>query len=255
MCADDFGANEAASDAIIDLGRRHAISATSCLVCAPVAGRYAARLQTAAPDVSIGLHLDLTEFAPDAIRATLHRWLLNSLVLRGVDRLAVLAEIRSQMRRFEELFGAPPAYIDGHCHVHQLPGVREPLLQEMTRRYGRAAAVRSTCIATRTGVKAWIIQELGGRAMRAQIARAGLQANTDFAGAYDFSVTQPFEQRMEHWLRRLHDNGMLMCHPELPPDEATPRNAREAEYRFLASPAWTEMRSKFNIRLQPFRGN
>jgi len=159
------------------------------------------------------------------------------------------------MQKFDELFGAPPAYVDGHCHVHQLPGVREPLLEEMTGRYGRAAAVRSTCIAGRKGVKAWIIQELGGRAMRPLIARAALLTNADFAGAYDFTVKVPFERRMEIWLQRLHANGMVMCHPEMPADAPDPRNARQAEYRFLASPAWTDMRNRFNLRLQPFRGN
>ena len=255
VCADDFGANDAASNAIIDLGQRQAISATSCLVHAPAAATHASRLRVAAPAVSIGLHLDLTQFVPGSIRATLHRWLLRGLVLRNADRAQVLAEIRRQLQRFEELFARPPAYVDGHCHVHQLPGVREPLLREIAARYGRSVAIRSTCVAGRRGLKAWIIQELGGRAMRRQIARAELHANTDFAGVYDFSRSQPFERRMEYWLRRLHDGGMLMCHPEMPVAAAEPGCAREDEYRFLASPAWSEMRARHGILLEPFRGS
>jgi chitin disaccharide deacetylase len=252
VCADDFGANEPASNAIIELARRSAISATSCLVYAPAAATHASRLKAQAPAVSIGLHLDLTEFAPDSIRATLHRWLLTGFVLRNIDRAGALSEIRRQMQRFEDLFEAPPAYIDGHRHVHQIPGIREPLLQEMSDRYGRSVAIRSTCVCEHTGAKSRFIQELGGRATRALIARAGMHCNADFAGVYGFSTDRPFESRMENWLRHLRDGGMLMCHPELPRQLERPLNARAAEYRFFASPAWPRMLAAQNVRLQPF---
>ena len=252
VCADDFGANEPASDAIIDLARRQAISATSCLVHAPAAATHASRLKATAARISIGLHLDLTEFAPEQIRATLNHWLLSGLVLRNIDRAKVLSEIRNQMRLFEELFAAPPAYVDGHCHVHQIPGVREPLLQELAGRYGHSVAIRSTWVGEHRGAKSRIIQELGGRTLRALIARAGMHSNTDFAGAYDFSTGRPFQSRMQNWLRDLRDGGMVMCHPELPLQAGPRREAREAEYRFLASPAWLQMLSDQNILLQPF---
>jgi predicted glycoside hydrolase/deacetylase ChbG (UPF0249 family) len=209
-------------------------------------------LKSAASAVSIGLHLDLTEFAPAAVRSTLHRWLFAGFVLRNIDRSNVLAEIKRQLQRFEELFASPPAYIDGHCHVHQIPGIREPLLQEMTDRYGRSVAIRSTWSCEQTGAKSRFIQELGGRSLRALIARAGLHSNSDFAGAYDFSTDRPYPMRMEAWLRPLHDGGMVMCHPELPLRAGIPGNGREAEYCFLASSAWSGMLSDQKIVLRPF---
>jgi predicted glycoside hydrolase/deacetylase ChbG (UPF0249 family) len=254
VCADDFGASEPASDAIIELALLGAISAASCLVHAPAAASHAPRLKAAAAAVSIGLHLDLTEFAPEAIRASLNRWLFAGFVLRNIDRSAVLAEIKRQMQRFEEMFAMPPAHIDGHCHIHQIPGIREPLLQEISHRYGHSAAIRSTWSAERRGAKSRFIQELGGRTLRTLIARAGMRSNSDFAGAYDFSIDPPFESRMENWLRHLRGGGMVMCHPQIPAQAGAARNAREAEYRFLASPAWTDMRLRQNILLQPFGG-
>lgn len=122
----------------------------------------------------------------------------------------------------------------------------------MSDRYGRSVAIRSTWGAEHTGTKSRFIQELGGRTMRALIARAGMHCNADFAGAYDFSTDRPFPSRMDNWLRHLRDGGMVMCHPEYPQHPEHPRNAREAEYCFFASPAWPQMQADQNIRLQPF---
>lgn len=254
LCADDFGANGRASRAIIDLARTGAISATSVLVHAPYAASYGGLLRSNAPQLSIGLHLDLTEFAPDAIRGSLHRWLTRGFLLRRVDQDSVLAEVRSQLARFEDLLGAAPAFVDGHCHVHQIPGVREPLLKELARRYGSAVAVRSTRSSLPANLKSRFIQELGGRTLHALITQSSLRCNNDFAGAYDFKTTPGYETLMQLWLDKLQDGGMIMCHPELPERSGTPHTAREAEYCYLASPAWREQRSRSNVTLQAFTG-
>ena len=38
------------------------------------------------------------------------------------------AEIERQLDAFEAAFGAPPAFVDGHQHVHVLPAIRPALL-------------------------------------------------------------------------------------------------------------------------------
>ncbi len=254
LCADDFGANDAASNAIIDLAHTGAISATSVLVHAPFAARHGRLLKSDAPQLSIGLHLDLTEFAPADIRSTLQRWLTRGFLLRNVDQSAVLAQIRVQLARFEDLMGAAPAFVDGHCHVHQIPGVREPLLRELRQRYATSVAVRSTRSSVPGNLKARFIQELGGRALHALIAQSCLHCNDDFAGAYDFKTKPGFAALMQQWLRGLHDGGLIMCHPELPKRTGLPLSAREAEYCFLASPAWRDLQQRSNVRLQHFTG-
>lgn len=255
LCADDFGANGRASRAIIDLARSGAISATSVLVHAPFAASYGRLLASNAPGLSIGLHLDLTEFAPAAIRSSLHRWLTRGFLLHHVDQTDVLAEIRSQLARFEQIMGAAPAFVDGHCHVHQIPGVREPLLGELSQRYGSAVAVRSTRSSVPASLKARFIQELGGRALHALITDAHLYCNRDFAGAYDFKTSSAYPTLMQHWLTNLQDGGLIMCHPELPERSGKPRTAREAEYCYLASPAWAEQRRSSQVTLQSFKGS
>ena len=254
LCADDFGANGPASRAIIDLARTGAISATSVLVHAPYAASYIGLLTANAPQLSIGLHLDLTEFAPAAIRSSLHRWLTRGFLLRRVHQGSVLTEIRSQLDRFEKLLDAAPAFVDGHCHVHQIPGIREPLMQELSRRYGTTVAIRSTRSSLPANLKARFIQELGGRALHALITQSGMRCNGDFAGAYDFKTTPGYGSLMQRWLEKLHDGGMIMCHPELPERSEAPRNAREQEYCYLASAAWRELRLRSNVTLQAFTG-
>ncbi|MBS0398616.1 MAG: ChbG/HpnK family deacetylase [Proteobacteria bacterium] len=252
LCADDFGASAGASLAILDLARLGAISSTTCLVHAPFIDQFARSLRGLAPDVSIGLHLDLTEFAPASQRDSLRRWLLHGFLLRNISQTRVLDGIRRQLDRFEELFGQAPAFVDGHQHVHQIPGIREPLLEELQQRHGRSVAIRSTCTRGPHGFKGWLIEGLGGRSLRTLVELRALSANTDFAGAYDLRSMSTFSQSMHHWLRTIANGGLIMCHPELPRKRRLPANARQAEYCFLASPAWPELRASLNIQLQPF---
>lgn len=252
LCADDFGASAGASLAILDLARLGAISSTTCLVHAPFIDQFSRSLRGLVPDVSIGLHFDLTEFAPASHRAPLARWLLRGFLLRSIARERVLDGLRRQLDRFEELFGQAPAFVDGHRHVHQIPGIREPLLEELERRHGRSVAIRSTCTRGHHGFKGRLIEELGGRSLRIMVEHRALSANTDFAGAYDLRSMNAFSRSMHNWLSTIASGGLIMCHPELPRKRRMPANARQAEYCFLASPAWSELRASLNIQLQPF---
>lgn len=253
LCADDFGASAAACEAIIELGGMGAISATSALVHGPAIGRYARVLRAGHPGLSIGLHLDLTEFAPAELRASLPRWLLRGFVLRDIDSARVRAEIRRQLLLFENLFGQAPAFADGHCHVHQIPGVREALVVELCARYGRAIAVRSTRSRSFLGIKSRLIAALGGDGLHALLDARRLHTNGDFAGAYDFTTRIDYATRMRGWLRYIADGGLIMCHPERPAGDTHPRTARAAEYRFLSSREWPALLDRSGARLVPFR--
>jgi chitin disaccharide deacetylase len=252
VCADDFGADEAASQAIIELGASQAISAASCLVNAPFCLPLAGALQSKAPRLSLGLHFDLTDYPSLALRAGLAKWLLRGILLRNIDAAAIHAEFSRQLRQFEFLFGAPPDFIDGHRHVHQIPGIREILVAEVFRRYGSRVAVRSTCALRARGPKARLIQSLGGLGLRSLLQRTGLPTNADFAGVYDFSQTPPYAARMAAWIAGIADGGLIMCHPQITRVPFAARNAREAEYVYLSSPEWPALRAANHIQLRPF---
>jgi predicted glycoside hydrolase/deacetylase ChbG (UPF0249 family) len=94
ITADDFGYSPRYDEGILEAARAGAVDAVSVLVRGGAVGSLAQA------KVEIGLHLDISAKRSEAMR-----------------------EAQEQVRRFEELFGAPPAYLDGHHHSHAAPSV------------------------------------------------------------------------------------------------------------------------------------
>ena len=63
---------------------------------------------------------------------------VSTVVLLALRRKLPLAEIRAEIDRqldsFETVMGRRPDYVDGHQHVHGLPGVRDALIEAMAAR-------------------------------------------------------------------------------------------------------------------------
>lgn len=250
VCADDFGITPAATRSILELSHAGAISATSVAVDGTAAAGSATELAGCAR-VSVGLHLALTDDLPGDPRAPLAVWIPRAFATPLRVERAVDAEITRQLDRFEQLLGRPPAYVDGHQHVHQFPGVRDALVATLERRYGRGVALRSTVPRAMRGTKAAIIAGLGGRSLERMAAMRGLAMNRDFAGVYDFTGRVPFPTRMAAWLGSIADGGLVMCHPETDAvSGADP--VRAAEHRYLSSPAWPALLDREGIELVPF---
>ncbi|MEN8181694.1 MAG: ChbG/HpnK family deacetylase [Myxococcota bacterium] len=109
---DDFGMSPGVSRGIVDAHRRGILTSTSLMVERPAAAEAAA-LAREAPELSVGLHLELDGSAPaDPRKAT-----------------------QDQLRRFEQLMGRPPTHLDSHHDVHQDPRVLPEVL-EATRPLG-----------------------------------------------------------------------------------------------------------------------
>lgn len=254
VCADDFGLNEAGSCSIVQLASMGAISAASCIVDGAFAGRYAGALLGSGAGTSLGLHLNLTVADGPTPRHDLLTWLGLSFVLRRVNRTALVRELERQLDAFVALFGQAPHFVDGHEHVHQFPIVRDALLEVLSSRFDAQVAVRSTMPRVWRGVKAQVIAELGGRAMRRSLRRHSLHANADFAGVYDFGNRVDYAQRMQSWLRSITHDGLIMCHPELPTADRGGNGARASEYQFLASADWPQLLAAERVELAPFTG-
>ena len=100
--------------------------------------------------VSVGLHVTLSG-EPTPVRSALapdgklpHVDALTARAFAGRLPLdAISAEIERQCDRFEDLMGRTPAFIDGHQHVHVLPGIRGRFLR-IARRRAPGAWIR-TC--------------------------------------------------------------------------------------------------------------
>ncbi|MFX7329301.1 ChbG/HpnK family deacetylase, partial [Acinetobacter baumannii] len=60
-----------------------------------------------------------------------------------LDASALRDEIATQCALFEDATGRAPDYVDGHQHVHQLPQIREALVEVLVARYtGRLPRLR-----------------------------------------------------------------------------------------------------------------
>jgi predicted glycoside hydrolase/deacetylase ChbG (UPF0249 family) len=253
LCLDDAGLHPGVNAAALELARRGRISAVSCLVGAPHWAEAAAALRGLDPvAVEVGLHLDVTEHPLDTgLRRPLNDWLVRSH-LRAVDRIRIRREIDAQLDAFEQAMGRPPTYVDGHQHVHQLPGVREPLLQALAAR-GARPWLRSTRRPARgASAKAWLIEMLGEHGLRRLAGEQGLRQNGHLLGVYDFAGDAGrYLALLRGWLAAAVDGDVMMCHaaPEAPVDDAIGA-ARRWEYEVLTGDAFGELLAVEGVRVE-----
>lgn len=220
ICADDFGLSEGVNQAVLALVERGAVTATSCMVLRSAWLPGARRLRVLPPEqADIGLHLDLTAVDPSPAEASLRGLILRSLA-RQLDLTAVRAAIDAQLDRFEQAMGCAPAHVDGHRHVHQLPGVREQLVEALATRYpGAPPWLRSTRPAGPSATvpaKQRMIHALGGRGLETLARRRGLPMSRHLLGVYGFDGGRDgYRQRLQAWLAQGGDGDVLMCHPSV----------------------------------------
>ena len=120
--ADDLGLTEGVTDGILHCARHGIVTSASLMVRAPGA-EHAGRAVQALPGLSVGLHLDLAEWAHDGVE-----WRPLYEVVDTADADAVAAEIALQLDRFTRLVGRPPTHLDSHQHVHRSAPVQDLLV-------------------------------------------------------------------------------------------------------------------------------
>ncbi|MGB6009422.1 ChbG/HpnK family deacetylase [Castellaniella sp.] len=240
VCADDFGMNAAVDAGILRLADLGRLSATSLLVDGPAAQRDLPTLLDTR--LQIGLHLNLTEsFGQPGLCLPL-KSLIQAAYLRRLSLDQVRDSIGRQLDRFQALTGRRPDYVDGHQHVHQLPGVRDLLLAALGGDDAVKPWIRDTGrprlagLPWRLRLKARVIAGLGAAGLRRRARAVGFSQNSGFLGVYDFKGGIPaYEAWMSCWLSRARDGDVLMCHPAWgvdPQDALT--SQRQAEYAVLA---------------------
>jgi hypothetical protein len=240
LCADDFGQGAAADAGILRLVESRRLTAVSCMAQGPCWEADAPPLLARADVVDAGLHLDLTDGAGGTPPVGLASLVVRSYA-RRLDAGEVERRLGAQLDAFERTARRPPAFVDGHRHVHQLPVVRDALLGVLRARYGPAMPfVRCTVPRRARGAKALVIAALGGFALRRSLRRGGVPHNRDFAGVYDFDPGADYPGLMRRWLEGVEDGGLVLCHPGLPggaPGDPIAA-ARVVELRYLESEAF-----------------
>jgi predicted glycoside hydrolase/deacetylase ChbG (UPF0249 family) len=257
VCGDDFGMNADIDEGMIALAGMGRVSAVSCLTLGPTFAANARRL--AALDVDAGLHVNFTEsLAPgdEPMPA------LGALILKAyagvLDAAWIDAQLARQFDAFEAAFGRAPDYVDGHQHVHQLPGIRKRILALLKQRYGarmpwlRQTAPGMQCgIPLREAVKARIIGALGAAALAREARKNGLRTNRRLLGVYGFNGgKRRYAGLLQNWLFNARDCDLLMCHPALDSQDGSAMALqRRAEFDVLASPMLGDWLSANGVRI------
>lgn len=234
LCADDFAMTAGVSRSILELIEGGKLSAAGAMTNRPHWQGFASAFGALAERADLGLHLNLTCAAPLGAMPRLApggempklRDLAQAAAVSPSVRREIAAEIARQLDAFEDRLGRPPDFVDGHQHVHVLPGVRRAVLEAVMRRYpeGRvylrdpadsAAAIRARGVAVG---KALTIAGLALGFRRAALRR-GIPVNRGFSGASPFDPARDFGADLRRFLLRPGPAHLVMCHPGFVDDE------------------------------------
>jgi predicted glycoside hydrolase/deacetylase ChbG (UPF0249 family) len=206
--ADDLGWTDGVNRGIVEAFHHGIVTSASLLANGDA---FAGAVETArsAPALGVGVHLNLSDGPPVADRETVTS-LLNdggefangpeSLLLRRVRRGLFLAEVETewdaQIQKVRDA-GIAPTHLDGHKHVHMLPGLFEIALR-LAKRHGIGAirvsleasslrkalssgSKRHAALLMKQGVQARGLKLLA-RDAREQTERAGISTSDYFCG-------------------------------------------------------------------------
>jgi len=121
ITADDWGISPGVNRGILDLARRGVVRRVSMLADAPYLRESLDELRKL--DVETGLHFNLTHGKPFGSPARfLWRWMTARRASLAALREAVRSELRAQLDRLDAA-GVRVSYLDGHHHIHIVPGL------------------------------------------------------------------------------------------------------------------------------------
>lgn len=270
LCADDFGLADGVSRGIVELAEMGRLSATGAMTNMPGWRRAAPDLTPIRDRIAVGLHLNLTTGSPlgpmpglaPSGRFPALKDLLPKALKRRLPAVEIAEEIGRQIDAFEEAFGAAPAFVDGHQHVHVLPVIR-PALIELLKGRGYAGRVwlrdpsdKATAILRRPigRNKALIVKSLA-RGFARSARAAGFQMNKGFSGFAPLDLSVPVAGVFEEAFSRLGSHPLVMCHPGYVDDELRALDpaldSRVEELNYLKSEVFPGLLERRGLRLVP----
>jgi predicted glycoside hydrolase/deacetylase ChbG (UPF0249 family) len=128
--ADDFGAAASVNRGILHAYHNGIVTSTTVMINCPDAAPGLEQALASAPDLGIGLHLNLTEgrpvsppesipslVNPDGFFYDMDDWPARLKTFEGEH---IQREVTAQINRFIALTGRPPDHLDSHCHTTYL---------------------------------------------------------------------------------------------------------------------------------------
>jgi hopanoid biosynthesis associated protein HpnK len=276
--ADDLGWTAGVNRGIAEAHRNGIVTSASLLANGEAFGD-AVELVRKTRGLGVGVHLNLSDGPPIAARETVASLLNNEgefeggpdgLLLKIATRGLVMPEVEKEWEAQIGMIraaGIEPTHLDGHKHVHMLPGLFEIALR-LAKRHGIGAVrvsheASNLRVALSTGeLRASVVLKQGvqarglkllARDAREQAERAGISAADYFCGiAQTGELTKEGVTRL---LRSLPEGTTeLMCHPGYA-DEALRKTAtrlqesREKEVEILTDTKIRNLVASQGIRL------
>ena len=248
VCADDFGLDRGTIEATLALIKLGRVTATSVLADSPNLKAAAPDLKAVGESADIGLHLNLTEPLEKSSPKWPLPWLCAQALLRVLPRWRVRDRIERQLDYFADAFGRMPDFIDGHHHVHQLPIVRDVLIDCVLMREPKTLPWLRICLPPHgeSNRKARLIGMLGAGPLSEEARHEGFPASQCLVGVYGFDLRRDaYLARVRQWLEIGTDGAVFMCHPSIRPAAKDPIGAaRRMELGVLASEAYADALSR-----------
>jgi predicted glycoside hydrolase/deacetylase ChbG (UPF0249 family) len=277
--ADDLGWTDGVNRGILEAFHHGIVTSTSLLAngAAFAEGVEAAR---SAPGLGVGVHLNLSDGPPIADRE-LVTTLLNSdgefaggpesLLLRRARGGISLAEVENEWdAQIQEIrdAGIAPTHLDGHKHVHMLPGLFEIALR-LAKQHNISAirvALEASSLraALSTGAKqhSGIVMKQGVQARGLKLLARDARELAEHAGIsttdYFCGIAQTGEltrEGVEQLVKSLPDGTTeLMCHPgymdsALRKTATRLQNSRQTELQILTDTGIRNLVASLGIRL------
>lgn len=281
--ADDLGWTEGVNRGIAEAHRKGLVTSTSLLANGQ-AFASAIEVARANPELGIGVHLNLSDGPPTASREQVAGLVNGSgnleggpenLLLRIAARSLAVEEVErewdAQIRKVRDA-GIEPTHLDGHKHVHMLPGLFEVALKLAKKHGVRAIRVsheesklrsalssggeRNAGVLLKQGVQARGLKLLA-RDAREMADRAGVATTDYFCGIAQTGVLT--REGIEQLLSNLPDGTTeLMCHPgrvdeELRRTATRLQESRQTELEILTDAGIRKLVASKGIRLISYR--
>ncbi len=277
--ADDLGWTDGVNRGIVEAFHHGIVTSTSLLAngAAFAGGVEAAR---SAPGLGVGVHLNLSDGPPVADRETVTS-LLNkdgefaggpeNLLLRRARRGLLLAEVENewdaQIQKVRDA-GISPTHLDGHKHVHMLPGLFEIALKLAKRhdigaiRVALEASSLRAALSSGSKQNAGVVMKQGVQARGLKLLARDARERAEHAGIstadYFCGIAQTGEltrEGVEQFVKSLPDGTTeLMCHPGYADAalQKTPtrlQDSRQTELQILTDTGIRNLVASMGIRL------
>jgi predicted glycoside hydrolase/deacetylase ChbG (UPF0249 family) len=277
--ADDLGWTDGVNRGILE-AFHHGIVTSTSLLANGVAFAEGVEAARSAPGLGVGVHLNLSDGPPIADREIVTT-LLNSdgefaggpesLLLRRARGGLSLAEVENewdaQIQKIRDA-GIAPTHLDGHKHVHMLPGLFEIALR-LAKQHNISAirvALEASSLraALSTGAKqhSGIVMKQGVQARGLKLLARDARELAEHAGIsttdYFCGIAQTGEltrQGVEQLVKSLPDGTTeLMCHPGyadavLQETATRLQDSRQTELQILTDTGIRNLVASLGIRL------